>query len=363
MVTSKASKVSIRRAVSSDIPQVADLVRQVSDHNHDYSVEVIRAIFSDLVPGEYYGWLAFAGDQPVGITTLQPCLLELGGRPCKAGYWTYLCVRPDYRRTALYPRLVYAMIGGAADVGIDVVYGAIRRPQVAAGHLALGMEKIGEMPVLAKPLRPARLLSKFYGLGHVFAQVSAVPDYAYQEYLSLRRSSPKPGYIVRNAAARDADPSVLVPVLRELHVSEMQRPMTPESFAHRYATSPDGDEYRVLCVEGLGEIRAAIIYRMAVRSKNIHTLVIMEMGHRFSDLDSLAFGLAELERRAIQSKCEVILALSSSPFMQTLLKKSGYLRSNETYVLMKKPTSRKADCAFPDRIDDWYFTFADHNAF
>ena len=98
------SKVSIRRAVSSDIPQVADLIRLVSERN--LSVESIRTTVSDLRPGEHYGWIALAGNEPVGITMLQPCELDRNGTQCQAGYWTYLCVRPDYRRMTLYPRLV-----------------------------------------------------------------------------------------------------------------------------------------------------------------------------------------------------------------------------------------------------------------
>src|SRR5262245_285453 len=140
MTTREASKISIRRAVSSDVPRVAYLMRLVSDREH--SIEAARKITSDFAPGQFYGWLAFANDEAVAVTMLEPCVLERGGRHSNAGYWRYLWVSPDYRKTALYPRLVFTMIAEAGDFGIDVVYGAIRRPEVAAGHLALGMQKI-----------------------------------------------------------------------------------------------------------------------------------------------------------------------------------------------------------------------------
>ena len=105
----------------------------------DHSVEAVRTMTAGFAPGRFYGWIAFGGNEPVGLTTLEPCILERGGTAMEAGYWRYLWVRPDQRRTPLYPRLVFTMIAEAAGLGIDLVYGAIRRPDVAAGHIALGM--------------------------------------------------------------------------------------------------------------------------------------------------------------------------------------------------------------------------------
>src|SRR5712692_11583532 len=102
------SKISIRQANSSDVAQIAEMMRSVSDRDH--SVESVRAMTADFTPGEFYAWLAVIGDDPVGVTMLEPCILEHGGRKTSAGYWRYLWVRPDQRRTSLYPRLVFTMI-------------------------------------------------------------------------------------------------------------------------------------------------------------------------------------------------------------------------------------------------------------
>src|SRR5437764_3666237 len=145
-------KISIRRAVSSDVPHIAEIMRSVSDRDHP--VENVRAMTGDLAPDEFYVWLAVADNDPVGLTMLEACILEHSGCATRAGYWRYLWVRPDQRKTGLYPRLVFTMLAEAAKSGIDLVYGAIRRPDVAAGHLALGMQKVGDIPVFAKPLNP-----------------------------------------------------------------------------------------------------------------------------------------------------------------------------------------------------------------
>jgi hypothetical protein len=89
----------------------------------------------------------------------------------------------------------------------------------------------------------------------------------------------------------------------------------------------------------------------------------MEMGHLPSEERALRSALFELEKIGSQSECDVILCLSSNLAMQTLLRSVGYMKSNENYVLMMKPTGRKTGCIFPAKIVGWYFTFADHDAF
>lgn len=327
-----------------------------------YPLDIVRNILADLVPPEYYGWVALAGDEIVGMTMLQPCTLQVSGKQCSAGYWTYLGVREDYRRTAVYPRLVFTMIRGAAELGMDLVYGAVRRPEVIQGHLSLGMEKIGESPVMAKPVRPARLLSKHKGFGSVLPQLSAVPDYLYAQYRSLRRRSEGNEYELKDSAASECNADSAVLPLRAGFGSEVQQPLTAEAFRKRYRWNPDGDVYRVLSVERSGVSEAAIVYRAAVR-KGIRTMVVMEMGHKPAEERALRSGLLELEKIATESESDVILCLSSNLPMQTLLRSVGYMKSNEKYVLMMKPTGRKTECVFPASIAGWYFTFADHDAF
>jgi hypothetical protein len=347
--------------MSADVPQITQMMQSVSDRDH--SVESVRAMTADFAPGEFYAWLALAGDDPVGVTMLEPCTLEHRGTQTKAGYWRYLWVRPDQRKTGLYPRLVFTMIAAAAEVGIDLVYGAVRRPDVAAGHLALGMQKVGEIPVLAKPLNPAALFSKFHGLGSLAVGLSAAPDFAYRQYLSMKHLASGSHYVITDTAATQAEPDLIIPALRDLYASQLQWRLTPESFLKRYSINSDGDQYRALSVHASGEVRAAIVYRTATRRKNIQALAIMELGCRRADQQALRAGLVELDKRAIDLHCEVILCLSSARVIQTALRQSGYLKSNENYVLMKKATNQQAGGSVPDELDSWYFTFCDHDAF
>src|SRR6266704_120237 len=147
MTICTATPISIRRATAGDVPQIADMMQLVSGRDH--SVEAVRTMTAGFAPGRFYGWLAFAGNEPAGLTTLEPCILERTGTAIKAGYWRYLWVRPDQRRTKIY-----------------------------------------------------------------------APD--------------------------------------------LQRRLTPESFANRYYSNSDGAQYRVLTVGRSGAVSAALVYRIAV---------------------------------------------------------------------------------------------------
>src|SRR3989441_2490246 len=171
MTICTATTILIRRATAGDVPQIADMMQLVSGRDH--SVEAVRTMTAGFAPGRFYGWIAFGGNEPVGLTTLEPCILERGGMAMEAGYWRYLWVRPDQRRTPLYPRLVFTMIAEAAGLGIDLVYGAIRRPDVAAGHTAFGMPKACEVPAPGTPLAPGRVFLKFHRFPHVPIRVSS----------------------------------------------------------------------------------------------------------------------------------------------------------------------------------------------
>src|SRR5439155_23802394 len=138
MTICTATTVSIRRATAGDVPQIADMMQLVSGRDH--SVEAVRTMTAGFAPGRFYGWIASGGNEPVGLTTLEPCILERGGMAMEAGYWRYICVRPDQRRPPLYPRFVFTMIAEAACPGTELVYAAMRRPVVAMALLALATQ-------------------------------------------------------------------------------------------------------------------------------------------------------------------------------------------------------------------------------
>src|SRR5437016_4571155 len=67
MTICTATTISIRRTTAGDVPEIADMMQLVSGREH--SAEAVRTMTADFAPGRFYGWLAFAGNEPAGLTT------------------------------------------------------------------------------------------------------------------------------------------------------------------------------------------------------------------------------------------------------------------------------------------------------
>src|SRR5437016_6702901 len=106
MTICTATTISIRRATAGDVPQIADMMQLVSGRDH--SVEAVRTMTAGFAPGRFYGWIAFGGNEPVGLTTLEPCILERGGIAMEGGCWGYGWVLSDHQRTTLYRSVIFA---------------------------------------------------------------------------------------------------------------------------------------------------------------------------------------------------------------------------------------------------------------
>lgn len=357
-----AGGLSIRRARREDLGAVAELVRLATER--DYDVRTVERMVCRLEPDLYHGWLAFAGDKPVGLTMLQAKTLRWGERTFRAGYWTNLFVHPDYRGTRLYPRLPFAMFKGAEEVRIDFLYTVVRRPQVAAAHLAIGMCRIGELPVLAKPLRPVRLIAKYKQLGGRAALLSVFPDGLYAAYLRLRRWRPSREFSIEELEWNSSEVPLLMEILRASAQGRVHQAWTSDSFRHRFEANPDGAPYVLLGVRRKGCLVAGAVYRMAERGNQIRAGVVMEVIHEEKESEAARVCLMEVERRACREGAEVLLALAGwGGNAHEILKQLGYMRSPETYVFMWRKTAAVPENLPVAELWRWRFVFADHDAF
>jgi hypothetical protein len=224
------------------------------------------------------------------------------------------------------------------------------------------MQKITEIAVLAKPIRPARLLAKFYDVPLPMHPLSVPVDSVYGAAASLlRRSAAK--FTVRDVPATEIDSTPSLQLLRPAEGKAVRQVLTEQSFRERYGHNPDEQQYRAVCVESAGKTEAVIVYRTAIRDHGIHALILMDMGFSDDDVQAIRRGLHEVDRIARKAGCDVILSLTTDPTIQSQLKQAGYLRSNETYVLLKKAVRAENQQPIPQTVDEWYFTFADHDAF
>ena len=291
-------------------------------------------------------------------------MLQWSGRYHRAGYWTNLFVDQYFRTTTLYPRLALEMFRGAEEAGLDFVYTAVRRQRVARAHLAMGMHSIGELPVLAKVLRPGSLLAKYKELGKLARLLSRAPDSTYAAYLHLRRPRTAPPYSIEELDWNSSEVSRFTDILCSSGDDRICQLWTPASLRFRFEDPLDGPAYRLIGVRKNSRLTAGAVYRVVEREKQIRVGVIMVVAHEPEEFEAARFCLAEIERQASEQNAEVILCLPTpGALTKGALRALGYRESPETYILMCRMTSRTPERRPAQDLSQWHYAFVDHDAF
>lgn len=353
--------VSIRRACPNDMPAIAEFIGLLDERQHS-SNEIASAVDS-LRPESYLAWLAFNSLEPIGSVMLELRNLSWSGKAIRAGYMMNLFVRPNYRRLNIYPLLVLKLFKDSEDLGLDVIYSAPRRRRIVAGHMALGMKKICDQPVLAKPVRPCRLLARHLGLPLAVGALTSLPDAVFR--VAARRlggltSSASPVERLRWGTVEAED---LAALASRVNGARLQQRRDLSFLSRRYRENLDREPYILVGARRAGHVVAAVAYRIAERHY-VRAAVIMDVFHDPSDLSTVWHCLEEVERQASQQDADVILCLSDLNTSKALnLTRLGYMRSPETYTLLwRNLRSEPIHRAVPD-ASDLCFSFADHDAF
>ncbi|TKB82094.1 MAG: hypothetical protein E8D45_01015, partial [Nitrospira sp.] len=154
-----SSRPLIRRAGAGDLAAAGELfkVRTRTD-------EATAGASPDFTSPGRMGWLALEATRTIGMTSVWERRLRVSGQEHRVAYWTGLFIDPAHRSSFLYPQLVLAMFAGLRQEGLGYLYASVRRQPIAEAHVKIGFKKLGDLPVLAKPLRPALLVAKHTGL-------------------------------------------------------------------------------------------------------------------------------------------------------------------------------------------------------
>ena len=255
----------------------------------------------------------------------------------------------------IYPRLISAMYVGLREMGIHRLYAAVRRQQIAEAHLKIGFKKIGDMAVLAKPLRPALLFAKYkkfirreggqrflralcsvpdavVGLGVRFQGLNAATPWEVSEVPSVSDELPT-SPASTNKAMQDRRPRLGVSSCFGRATRERVRIIDCSRTASRQAA----------CCGDRSDGRAC---------RRDSAAVILDLIHEPNSDHSAKMVLAGVERLALASGCEGVLLLDGlSSDDARLVRSRAYLKSPEKYSLLMWTNGARSRCGFP-RISD-----------
>jgi len=340
---------------------VVSLLSERDGHALD-SAHVASALCG-LDPAHLVGWIAMVGDEPAGLTTMYTRDQRWGDRTIRAGYWSHLFVREEFRRLMVYPQLVLAMMRGIRPLGIDGIFTGTRRPHVAEGHVKLGFAKLGEYRVLYKPLRPFRLLARYKDWPALLHAAAAPGDGLYGAYLGLRRGRAPAGLSLRAAERADAAIDALAALLNAAGQGRISQVWSAESLRRRLARTIDGYDYRVLVAERGGRVVGGAVYRLTIRER-VAAGIVMELIADRAEPGAIPALLGELERRVRTEGADTTLYLDGlEPATNAMLAAAGHRTSNETYQMLVWPRTLVPAGAGAADLANWRFSFLDHDAF
>ena len=349
---------SLRRAGPQDLGAVRELLAQRDGSPWDESST--RWFVHGLDPARCVAWIAFVGAKPVGLSTL--FLRDLRGPSGRAhaGYWANLYVDPAYRDHMLYPRLPLAMFAAAKDLGIEFIYGSLRRLGLLEAHTRLGFAKLGPLAVLVRPLRPLRLVGRYKGW-RALAAVSPPLDGLYGVALALRRARPLPGITIE---ALDPATTSLAEILNAASARRMTCTWTDESFRYRYARTREGTRFFLAGIRRGGALLGGVVYRIAERLGGIRAGVVMDAIVPAGEEPLLAAALAMASEHALREDCDLMMFLDGiGPEVSRLFVSCGYRPSPERYEMILWPRQRAAADPALAVAAGWRFGFGDHDAF
>ena len=368
-VSAPRKTATIRQATPADLPAARQLLSQRDQRQWDEPSA--NWFLCGLKPERCLAWMAFDGAKPVGLSSMYVRTLRVNTTDFRVGYWANLYIHPEYRDLMLYPRLPMAMNQGLKAAGLRFLYANVRQRDVAETHLRIGFGRIGRMNVLFKPLRPGRLIAKHKKLGNAAIALAKPMDALY----AGARAALKP------RAPRDVQIDVLQ--LQSPHTERIVQLLnnradsfndrgqkgiaqqwTAASFIERYRQTREGGRYILLGIRRANSFVGALTFRVAERGSGIRAGVIMDAVTQPGDEACLIPALYEAERQLKLLDGDVMLFLDGlGPKLHSLMRRSGYRVSPETYDLLVWPKATLTQELVLADLANWQFSFGDHDAF
>jgi acyl carrier protein len=360
-----APELPVRPLAAGDLGAVTALLSRRD--GRDYAPGAVARYLGDLDQRRLMGWIAMAGDRPVGMTALYLREVRWGEEMLRAGYWSHLYVHEEFRKLLVYQRLVHSMLNEAPAAGVNVIYTGTRRSGVAEAHIAIGFHSLGTLGVLVKPLRPFGLLARYRGW-KALEWMSPPPDALYRAGLALGRR--RPPSRIRVVATDSNSPHLqgLLDLLDRQAGSRVRQRWTAESWRGRFSATLEGMPYTLLVALDGQELLGGLLLRVAERDApvggaSISLGVVMEVLAPESDAAVATHLLWEAERRALQAGCQAMLWLDGVAELRPLMDRLGYRASSETYRMLVWPPARVPAGSPAERLSNWRFPFSEHDAF
>jgi hypothetical protein len=355
-----AQPLTLREAGPGDVAELAQFLLRREGTAPDEAAA--RRTLQDLDPARCVAWIATAGARPVGISTVLLRTVTAGARTFRAGYWCALYVDPAHRQRMVYPLLPRAMHRALRAGGLDFVYASVRIPWLVEAHQRIGLRRLGELPVLAKPLAPVALVARHRGLGRAVEAAGWPIDRAAAAVRRLRWAGALAGHAVEALPWDEARLAEVAPLWARVSAGAIGQPWTAALLRGRYGDPAAG--YALLAVRRGGRAVSAAVVRVVERARLLVGVLLDVVAEDLDDAADVGAALAAAERHAADRGCHAVLALDGPGVLPAgALRRAGYLPTPERYAFLIWPCREAGPGSPLLELNRWRFGFGDHDAF
>ena len=353
------TKLLVRDAVERDAPAVAVLL------GSDPEIDPIERARLAAV----WHWLYFEnphrarkvlvgedeGGTIVGHAALLPFSYRVNGEERIGGFQCQLAVREEARSAGLFLRLTRKILAEHRHAGFDFVYSLVTRSAVLDGYLALGFERIGKVPVCARPIRLLPIVEKLSGRGNhlrPFAPVMNAVDRA------LGLLAPRRAGEIQIIRVATLDAEQIAALDRGFEGLPCVAVRNERILRWRFEASARS-EYRIFLAIVDGRAAGMMVLR-AMPMKGLSTIAVVDLVSH-GELAALAL-LSEAERIARAAGAALLASLlpRHSRF-KSAFRRMGFIETPESFTLVVYKDKGGAAPPVPLALEDWHLTFFEHD--
>lgn len=352
----------IRETSEDDIQGIARLRQKIKEFQSIDNAEYISFLKSWINDNPCAACKSYVSvdDQNtvVGHYAMVPFKFLKDGNELLGGFVCQLMVDENFRKDFLFPKMMLKLLREYKNTGVDFAYSLSSRPEVVKAHQSFGFQKIGSLPVYAKPFRTGKIASHFIK-NRLLSLIIRPCAVLTEKFIRLRYS----GYVgtlkAREIPQFNKDIDTFISSLQKYFPYSLLR--NAEVLNWRTSDSCNR-KYIKLLIEDKGSIVGYIILRN-MKMKQFNALAIVDILFSPEQLEVGRALFDSAHKIAVQLKADFSACLiSHHDKLFPILRKFGYYKTPESITLfVHEPKGRKPHFS-KDSFDKWHLMWIDHDS-
>ena len=308
-------------------------------------------------PNIHYQWIAEGGGDIVAHYAMIPLPFIKNGREAIAGIGSNLVIDENSRDGMLFLRLQKHFLKKYINFDIDFTYSLVTRPGVLVVHLRTGFKKIGQLPVLIRPLKITKIFNHFVKISSLRALMH-YPLKIAEALLKFSYIRPSSNTLIEKV--EHFTPSIDNFLERFLSQYDYIAKRNSQILNWRFTSYPFRN-YEIFQARRSGDIVGYMVTRK-MPMKDFESLAIVDLACLKGDVDAQRALLTKAHQLAVHYDVDVCASLQN-PHLDLVktMHRCGYLNSPESFTLCTHEVAGSDDLMNESTFPHWFVSWFDND--